>query len=405
MNFMSLVLTIAAAFFFALFVEIGFHFDIEWFLFGLHFRVDFISKVFLLFSTFVWLISALSAYESITTNQKRYYFWFLLTFVGNFGLIISYDAISFYLFFSLMSLASFGLIIHSQTPEANRAAFLYIKYAIFGEVTLFVAIVLATTHYNGFGFELFVGTMEPFTFWLFVLGFGIKAGVIFLHFWLPLAHGNAPATASAVLSGVMLKVGILGLIRYLPFGQQSDFFAGSILCILGLVGIYAGLYGIFKNQIKVVLAYSSISQMGYLILLLGMGLLYPTLWEETLLIAILFFSAHHAINKSALFLLSGEVIKNGLHVHSMILGAIFALSLVGVGFTSGSAAKELLFDSLEKLPLLAILLTPSMLVTAILMLRVYSLSRKIAKKELGSFTIFYILYPVALLSLLLFKLL
>lgn len=402
MNFFNATILVSIGFVFALFVEIGSTFEITWFLFGLHFYVDFTAKIFLIFTTFVWLISALSSYENIKSNIKRYWFWFALAFIGNYGLILSYDALTFYLFFSLMSLASFGLVIHLQTPEANHAAFVYIKYAIFGEIILFVAIVLATSHYGGFGFELFVGAMKPLTFLLFLIGFGIKAGVLSLHFWLPLAHGNAPAPASALLSGVMLKAGVLGLIRYLPFAQESDVFAGAILCTLGVAGVYGGLYGVFKNKIKVVLAYSSISQMGYLITLLGVGLLYPRIWESAILPAILFFSLHHAINKSALFLLSGEVMKNGLHTHSIILGTIFALSLIGVNFTSGALAKEMLYFSLEKSPLLVAILTPSMIVTALLIFRVYWLSKNIPKKETKSFTIFYILYPVAFLSLGLF---
>lgn len=401
MNFIVAIFFIISGLLFALFANVGFAFQIDWFLFGLYFRIDFIGKIFLIFSSLVWLMSALYSYGSITTHQKRYWFWFIFTFIGNYGLILSYDAIGFYLFFSLMSLAAFGLVIHSQTVQANYAAFVYIKYAIIGEVALFVAILLSVNHYGGFHFDLFKTAMHPVALWLFIIGFGIKSGVLFLHHWLPLAHGNAPVAASAVLSGVMLKAGVLGLIRYLPFGQEMDVLGGISLCTLGVAGIYAGIYGIFKNKIKVVLAYSSIAQMGYIITLLGVGLLHPNLWD-TIMVAIVFFSLHHAINKSALFLLSGEVMKNGLQTHYMILGSVFTLSLIGVSYTSGSIAKLMLLAPLSESSLLFLLLGPSMFVTALLMLKVYWLSRQIPHKTFINTQALYILYPMAVMSLLLF---
>jgi formate hydrogenlyase subunit 3/multisubunit Na+/H+ antiporter MnhD subunit len=401
MNFFLVSSIILVGFVFALFGHIGFTFKVDWFLYGLYFRIDFIGKIFLIFSSFVWLMSALYSYKTITINTKRYWFWFLLTFIGNYGLILSYDAIGFYLFFSLMSLAAFGLVIHSQTSESNHAAFVYIKYAVLGEVALFIAILLSAHHYGGFYFALYTSDIDTLSLWFFLVGFGIKAGMLFLHFWLPLAHGNAPAAASAVLSGVMLKAGILGMVRYLPFGYDIELLGGITLCILGVAGIYAGAYGIFQKKLKVVLAYSSISQMGYLITLLGVGLLNPTVWD-TILLAVVFFSLHHAINKSALFLLSGEILKNGLQKQYIVLGLVFVLSLIGAVYTSGSLAKGMLLDSISSGSILLPILSFSMIVTAILMVKGYFICRKVSITSSYSSYSLYILYPMAILSLLLF---
>ena len=401
MNFFIVSSIIFIGFLFSIFVDIGFSYRLDWFIFGLNFHVDFIAKIFLIFSSFVWLMSVFYGFKTITTNQNRYWFWTLLTFIGNYGLILSYDAIGFYIFFSLMSLAAFGLVIHSQSEQAKQAAFVYIKYAIIGEIALFIAILLSANHYSGFSFEFFNTSMDPLAIWLFIVGFGIKAGLLFLHFWLPLAHGNAPAGASAVLSGVMLKAGVLGFIRYFPFGESMEVLGGIALCILGVSGIYTGIIGVFKDKIKVVLAYSSISQMGYIITLLGIGLLKPSLWDA-ILVAILFFSIHHAINKSALFLLSGEIINNGLNYHYVFLGLIFSLSLIGVGFTSGSLAKEMLMDSISSSSILVPILSFSMIVTTLLMLRVYYLSYNSFNNSNKNIHALYILYPMAVMSLLLF---
>ncbi|MDP3120493.1 MAG: proton-conducting transporter membrane subunit [Sulfuricurvum sp.] len=398
MNFATALTLVTLGFLFSLFVDIGTAFRVEWFLFGLDFKIDFITKSFAFFSSFVWLMSAIYSHFTIRTQIKRYWFWFILTFAGNYGLIISHDILGFYLFFSLMSLAAFGLVIHTQTQGEKEAAFLYIKYAILGEVALFIAIIISVSHYGGFTFELFKTSMPPLALGLFIFGFGIKGGLFLLHFWLPPAHANAPAAASATLSGVMLKAGILGLIRVLPFGDTVENLGGIALCSLGVAGIYFGLFGLLKSKLKEILAYSSISQMGYLFILLGYGLLEPTLWE-TLLGVVIFFSIHHAINKSSLFFLAGEVMHCGLTKHFILLGSLFALSLVGVAFSSGGMAKEMLLASLKSAPLITLLLSPSIFVTALLMLKLAWIAKEIPAQIPKSNFALYILYPMALLSL------
>eukprot|EP01022_Parablepharisma_sp_SALTPOND_P009867 TRINITY_DN140756_c0_g1_i1.p1 TRINITY_DN140756_c0_g1~~TRINITY_DN140756_c0_g1_i1.p1 ORF type:complete len:337 (+),score=-14.36 TRINITY_DN140756_c0_g1_i1:85-1011(+) len=301
-----------------------------------------------------------------------------------------------------MSLASFGLIIHKLSSEAKSAAYLYIKYAVIGEVMLFMGILIASRHYGGFSFELYTSSIDPFALWLFIVGFGIKVGVFLLHFWLPLAHGNAPAAASAILSGVMLKAGVLGMIRFLPFGFEMNVQAGVGLIALGVMGLYFGLYGLKKDKIKVVLAYSSISSMGYIVTLFGVAFLYPS-YFDLLLLAIVFFSLHHAINKSSLFILSGEVLQNGLNIFYTLLGAIFALSLVGVVFSSGEIAKELIAQAIpQSLPLVASLLSFGSVVTALLMIKAYLLSRKIPKNKGFDRRSIYLLFPLSITSVLLF---
>ncbi|MFP4333271.1 MAG: complex I subunit 5 family protein [Campylobacterales bacterium] len=396
------ILAVFCGLVFSVFVDIGFTYYVDWFMFGLSFRVDTISKVFLIFTSLVWFVGAIYSYISIDEHRGRYWFWFVLTFVGNYGLILSYDAIGFYMFFSMMSLASFGLIVHKLSLEAKNAAFVYIKYAVVGELMLFVATLIASRHYGGFSFELYTATMHPIALWLFIVGFGIKVGVLFLHFWLPLAHGNAPAAASAILSGVMLKAGVLGMMRFLPFGIEMNVLAGVTLVMLGVMGIYFGLYGLKEEKIKVVLAYSSISQMGYIVTLFGIGFLYPS-WWDLLVVAIVFFSLHHAINKSALFILSGEILQNGLNVFYILLGAVFALSLVGVVFSSGEIAKEMIARATpQTIPFIGSMLSFGSVVTALLMIKAYFLSRKISKNKSFDKRSIYLLLPLGASSLLLY---
>lgn len=392
-------LVVFIGFLFALLSPVGVEYRLEWFLFGLDFRVDFVAKVFLLLTTFVWLISSFYALISVQENKQKFWFWFLVTYLGNFGLCISYDVISFYLFFSLMTFGAFGLIIHNQTQEAKEAAFVYIKFGVVGEVLILLGVFGSSFIYGGFGFDSFVGGVNDFVLYCLIIGFGIKVGMFLVHFWLPLAHANAPASASAVLSGVILKAGILGWMRFLPLGDVGHEIAGYLLITLGLCSIYGGLYGLTQNKLKSILAYSSISQMGFLVVLFGVAFLYPHKWE-VLIGTVLFFAVHHGLNKSALFLLSGEIKKHGLQTKSLILMCIVAFSLIGLPFTSGAVAKDLFKSAIFDSDLLYVLIVFGSFVTALLMVRFIIISKEIEVKVCKD-KIFFIVLPLVVTAILL----
>lgn len=373
MNFL-VILPFLLGFLFSLFVPVDFFFRVDWFLFGLEFRVDYIAKQFLLFTSFIWLISAVYAMVSIKENKKSYFFWFIFTYIGNLFLCISFDVISFYLFFSLMSLSSFALILHNRSNEAKNATFVYIKYAIFGEVLIFFGIINLVFTFGSFNFSNFINADISYSHLLILIGFGIKIGMFLLHSWLPLAHSNAPASASAVLSAVMLKAGILGWFRFFNSSLEYGEFLPYSLMTLGILGIFIGFYGLFQDKIKAVLAYSSISQMGFVVLIFGVAI-YDTKNYDLILIAILFFITHHAFNKAAIFLLANEISKNGLNRLNLFIFFITSFSLIGLPFTSGAMAKDLLKSEVD-LFFVLIALTIGSIITAILMIRFYLLSKK-----------------------------
>jgi NADH:ubiquinone oxidoreductase subunit 5 (subunit L)/multisubunit Na+/H+ antiporter MnhA subunit len=179
-----------------------------------------------------------------------------------------------------------------------------------------------------------------------ILGFGVKAGLVPLHVWLPLAHPAAPTAASAILSGAMIKAGLLGWLRVLPLGIQDIPSWGSALMVLGTVAMFGGaLVGIFQSHPKVILAYSSISQMGMMTVMVGAGLAHPSLWEATSLVLLL-FALHHGLAKGALFLAVGMAARRlaeaqpryrTLFVVCMIAPAC---ALAGVPGTSGALVKS-----------------------------------------------------------------
>jgi formate hydrogenlyase subunit 3/multisubunit Na+/H+ antiporter MnhD subunit len=178
---------------------------------------------------------------------------------------------------------------------------------------------------------------------LFLLGFGIKVGALPLHVWLPLAHPAAPTPASAILSGAIIKAGLLGWMRFLPLGVMA-FPAWGAGCIA--VGLAAAFYGVLaglpQRHPKTVLAYSSISQMGLMTVAIGCGLLAPAAWPVVSVVAGM-YALHHALAKGALFLGVGVAAgrldtpwKRGLVGGGLLLPA---LALAGAPFTSGAAAK------------------------------------------------------------------
>jgi formate hydrogenlyase subunit 3/multisubunit Na+/H+ antiporter MnhD subunit len=173
---------------------------------------------------------------------------------------------------------------------------------------------------------------------LLILGFGLKMGLVPLHVWMPLAHPVAPFPASAVLSGIIVKAGLIGLIRFLPF-QSAVSEWGTTLLVIGLfTALYGVAIGLTQQKLKTILAYSTVSQMGVIAAILGCGLAQG---NESVSGLAAFYALHHMLVKGSLFL--GLGIYTGLSPENRNVlfwpMAILALSLAGLPLTSGAAAK------------------------------------------------------------------
>jgi hydrogenase-4 component B len=176
---------------------------------------------------------------------------------------------------------------------------------------------------------------------LLLLGFGVKAGLPLLHFWLPLAHPVAPTPASAVLSGAMIKAGLLGWVLLLPLGLPGQEWLGQGLVLAGAVGALGGaLLGLMQREPKTILAYSSISQMGLMTLLVGAAVAAPG--EAAVMVPVIgLYALHHGLAKGALFLATGlaRPAHRGGQALWWGLVALPGLSLAGLPLTSGAVAK------------------------------------------------------------------
>jgi formate hydrogenlyase subunit 3/multisubunit Na+/H+ antiporter MnhD subunit len=340
------------AFILALFTAPGTSLHLPWLLLGSELGIgDETDRLFLLFTALLWWLSGLYArvYLSNKPGQSRFIGSFLLSMTGNLGLILAQDLLSFYLFFALMSFASYGLVVHERSTEALRAGRIYIVLVVIGEIALFAAMILAATATGTTGFDTVRhGLVQVESFDLIMLlaftGFGIKAGVLGLHVWLPLAHPVAPTPASAVLSGAMINAGLLGWLRFLPLGEISLLHWGELFMFLGLAATFYGVVvGLTQKDPKTLLAYSSISQMGILTMAVGLGLTAPAVYPAILTVITL-YALHHGLNKGALFLGVGIVgTCSGAQRYRVWLTLwLPALALAGAPLTSGMAVKGLL---------------------------------------------------------------
>jgi len=332
----------------AILVAAGSRIDLSWLLLGSRFGVDDHGGIFLLFSSLLWLLAAAQhgLQTHVDSQAARFRVFYLLAMSGNFMLILGLDLVSFYLGFSLMGLAAYGLVVHDGTGTSRRAGGIYLIMTLIAEFALLFALVMIYWR---------TGTLTPdpaqlvaggtIEIALLILALGIKAGMIGLHFWLPLAHPAAPVPASAVLSGAMIKTALVGWIRYLPFGHESLPEWGLLLLVAGAAGaLLAVLLGLPQQNPKVVLAYSSVGKMGTMVSALGLALIEP-LTAAGIVSAVALFAAHHGLVKGALFLGTG-VVKSSASRLELLLLLIPALALAGLPFTSGALAKGALSLSL-----------------------------------------------------------
>jgi multicomponent Na+:H+ antiporter subunit A len=295
----------------------------------------------------LWIAAGLyaTAWLRGRPNADRFAEWWLLTLTGSLGVFIAADLVSFYLVFSMVSLAAYGLIVDEGTPRARRYGLIYVALAVLGEAFLLMAFVLLAEATPGDSLLIAdaVGALaespwrDP-TLALLILGFGVKIGLVPFHVWMPLAYRAAPIPAAAVLSGAAVKAGVIGLIRFLPLDAALPGW-GEALAAAGLVSAFYGVaIGITQSNPKTVLAFSSVSQMGVIAAVLGMGL---AMGDGGVALSVGFYAAHHTLVKGALFLAVGVAqVTNARRLWPVLLpAAILALGLGGLPLTGGALAK------------------------------------------------------------------
>jgi formate hydrogenlyase subunit 3/multisubunit Na+/H+ antiporter MnhD subunit len=313
---------------------------------GISFKIDFLAYTILLISAYVWFYVIVYAHEYMTKEKHstRFFFFLALTYSSVIGTIASFDLLTMFLFFEVMTLASYMLVIHGQTDESYRAGFNYIVMGLIGGFLIFTALVLVYFHVGSLEFVSIIEVINDnvvLKYWilvLLVLGFGIKAGMAPVHVWLPRAHPVAPTPASALLSGVMIKVGAYGIIRvastyFFPAAEVSigiDNPLWNTASIVGAliiwIGIFTMLLGVVlalqQANIKKLLAYSSISQMGYI--LVGIGVALYLGYEGAMgYTGAVYHIINHALFKSLLFMVAGVIYFHTKELDMYKLGGLW----------------------------------------------------------------------------------
>jgi formate hydrogenlyase subunit 3/multisubunit Na+/H+ antiporter MnhD subunit len=338
-------------------------------LLGMGWAVDAVNRPLLLLAGLGFALAGSVAATRVRNSPAVFAAYWLLVLAGVAQALLAAELPGFYAGYLAMSLAAYGLVVHVATPEAWRAGRVYLVMALLGEGMVLAGVLqLAGTRAALDVASLASAAPAPGVAWLLFAGFAVKLGLLPLHVWLPVAHPVAPVPASAVLSGVLVKLGLLGLLRVLPEGSLAP---ASLVFFLGLAtSAYGALAGLGQARLKTVLAYSTVSQMG--LVAAGFAALQAAGGGATLLGLLVL---HHGLNKIALFLAAGGAV--GASRVRAALFALPALALVGLPAFTGALAKGALKSALAPAgwEAFAWLLSIGSLLTALLMLHAWRLAR------------------------------
>lgn len=333
---------------------------------------DGISLLLVALTTFITPLALLSSWDSVKKDIKLYNFFMLLLEFSMIGVFVSMDMFLFYIFWELMLIPMYFIIGIWGGDNRVYAAIKFFLYTMFGSLIMLVGIIwlgIQASNYTGYfttnyfllqqiGYQIPLN-IQAFIFFSFLLSFAIKVPVFPLHTWLPDAHVQAPTAGSVILAGVLLKMGTYGILRFcLPLFPQSAIKYAPFIGILAIIGIiYGALVSIVQKDMKKLVAYSSVSHLGFVVL--GIFAMTYTAVQGSVIQMI-----NHGLSTGALFLLVGfiydrthtrEISKYGgiakiVPVYSTIL-LIVSLSSIGVPGLNGFIGEFLILLGSFKSPI------------------------------------------------------
>lgn len=337
---------------------------------GIGFKVDGFRALYAGVAAFMWAVSTIFSEEYMKSyrNKGRYYFFLLVTLGATVGIFLSSDLFTTFIFFEIMSFTSYVWVAQDEKRESLRAAETYLAVAVIGGLVLLMGLFLL---YQGAGtlvpeeLEAACRQMSTGRLWAsglcMLFGFAAKAGAFPLHIWLPKAHPVAPAPASALLSGILTKAGIFGiLILSLRMFAGVDAWGTLILGIGTVTMVLGAVLALFSVNLKRTLACSSISQIGFILVGIGAAVLLGQ--ENDLAVkGALLHMVNHSLIKLVLFCAAGVVFMNlhqldlnqirGFGRKKPMLLAIFltgAWSIAGIPLGSGYASKTLIHEGIAE---------------------------------------------------------
>ncbi|MBU1218560.1 hydrogenase [Myxococcota bacterium] len=306
-----------------------------------------------LFALPVIIISPLAAFYGTAYLEKEHHhsrtswLFYNILVASMMLLLVSRNALLFLVIWEVMAVSSFFLVVmEHRSGEVMKAGWIYLLATHAGTVAVIFLFLIMGKTAGSWEFERFAAASAGSTsvFFLAVIGFGAKAGFFPMHVWLPEAHPAAPSHVSALMSGVMIKMGIYGLVRILTFCGKPAVFWGWSLIVIGLTGGILGiLLALAQKDIKRVLAYSSVENIGIITMGIGAGIL-GTAWNNTALIMLGYGGAllhviNHSVFKSLLFMGAGSVLYSTDTKEMDRLGGLGKkMKWTAVAFLAGSLA-------------------------------------------------------------------
>lgn len=338
---------------------------------SLNFTLDGFRVLYGSIAAFMWAMTGLFSgeYFGHYRNRNRYYLFFLLTLGATEGVLLSGDLFTTFIFFEIMSFTSYTWVAHEESQESLRAAETYLAVAVIGGLVMLMGLFLLYNELGTLDISLLksgvAGVDADRMKYIYaaggcmLFGFGAKAGMFPLQIWLPKAHPVAPAPASALLSGILTKAGIYGILILsgrLFFGDAAW---GTVLLSLGVITMFLGaLLAVFSINLKRTLACSSVSQIGFILVGIGMSCL---LGEENSLAVrgSILHMVNHSLIKLALFMAAGVVYMNiheldlnkirGFGRGKWFLNFVFLMGALGIGgipLWNGYVSKTLIHESI-----------------------------------------------------------
>jgi hydrogenase-4 component B len=320
---------------------------------GAHFRIDALAAFFLVVINLGSALASLyglgyGRHESAPHRVLPFYPVFL---AGMNLVILADDAFAFLLSWEFMSLSSWALVMaHHREADNARAGYIYLIMASFGTLALILAFGLLAGPDGGYAFEAMRGdahrpAMPLLVLVLVLLGAGSKAGLVPLHVWLPLAHPAAPSHVSALMSGVMTKVAIYGFVRIVfdLLAEPSTWSSAIVLALGGATAVIGVLHALMQTDLKRLLAYSTVENIGIVFIGLGLSLAFLSNgmgWAAALAFtAALLQVLNHSLFKSLLFFGAGAVLTaTGERDMERLGGLIHRLKHTSIAFLVGSLA-------------------------------------------------------------------
>ena len=313
---------------------------------GIYFKIDLLNYTLMVFSGFMWFVVGIFSFKDIKKRERErtFYFFYILTYISTIGTMMAGDLLSFFLFFEIMTFSSYALMVHYRGEKVLEAGKEYLYMGIIGGLFILSGILITSAYTQNYEWVNLAeklstpGMTKYLVVGLFIAGFGVKAGMVPFHFWVPKVYKEAPICVNAVSSGVMTKVGAYGILRvatvvfpvvFSGIGASSKVLLettaniAAIIIWLGIISMLAGVFlALIEGNMKKMLAYHSVSQMGYIIMGIGVAAYLGSDGARGF-VGSIYHMINHGIFKALLFMVAGIVFFSTGETNMYKLGGLW----------------------------------------------------------------------------------